>query len=328
MLTLKNDIIFKAVYAREDKACKQALIAVLNLILDRRDDPITSISYRNPFNIREQPDQKESILDIKAETTDGELLNLEIHLVYDPYFINRNIYYQSGIITQSLESGETYDKIKKTISIYIVDFSLFRKTDQFHCCFMLKEVRENFLLTDLLQMHYLELPKVNPGHRRQVSQLTELERYLEYLRYAGDPEEAAYVAELKSQGGKEIAMTETLLKKATADEIIREQAISRDKFRMQQRHQKQYIRMLQEEAEMAQEETEKAQEDARQAQAEAKQAQEEAKQAQEETMKAQEEAAAKEQAFIKKMYASGISLTQISEITEFPETVLKKLLNR
>ncbi|MCI7301715.1 MAG: hypothetical protein MR704_08125, partial [Clostridia bacterium] len=40
--------------------------------------------------------------------------------------------------------------------------------------------------------------------------------------------------DLRSQGGKEIAMTEKLLRKATADEIVREQAIARDKFRLQQ----------------------------------------------------------------------------------------------
>ncbi|MCB6367505.1 hypothetical protein LI291_15125, partial [Intestinibacillus massiliensis] len=64
--------------------------------------------------------------------------------------------------------------------------------------------------------------------------LTKLERYLEYLRCAGDASCREYLEDLRSQGGKEIAMTEKLLRKATADEIVREQAIARDKFRLQQ----------------------------------------------------------------------------------------------
>ncbi|MCU7381094.1 Rpn family recombination-promoting nuclease/putative transposase, partial [Clostridiales Family XIII bacterium ASD5510] len=76
------------------------------------------------FNVRENETQKESILDIKAETEQGELLDLEIHLLYDADFIHRNIYYHGGMITQALESGEEYVKIKKTISIFIVDFCL------------------------------------------------------------------------------------------------------------------------------------------------------------------------------------------------------------
>ena len=233
-LNLKNDLLFKAVYGREDEECKQALIAVLNLILDRKDNPITAIVYKNPFNVRENETQKESILDIKAETEQGELLDLEIHLLYDADFIHRNIYYHGGMITQALESGEEYVKIKKTISIFIVDFCLFPQTDQYASKFLFKEERENFVLTELVELHYLELPKVNPGRKKTAGELTKLERYLEYLRCAGDASCREYLEDLRSQGGKEIAMTEKLLRKATADEIVREQAIARDKFRLQQ----------------------------------------------------------------------------------------------
>ncbi|MCQ4635366.1 Rpn family recombination-promoting nuclease/putative transposase [Anaerovorax odorimutans] len=230
---MKNDVIFKAVYGRENEECKQALIAVLNLILDRKEDPIRKIDYKNSFNLRKIASQKESVLDIKGETMQGELLDLEIQLLYDEDFIPRNIYYHGGMITEALESGQKYGMMKKTISIFIVDFSLFEWTRRYHCQFGIEEIQEHFSLTDLMEMHYLELPKVNPD-RRPVSQLTELERYLEYLRYAGDPQQAAYLSELKAQGGKEIQMTERLLKKATADEIIREEALARDKFLLQQ----------------------------------------------------------------------------------------------
>ncbi len=207
---------------------------MLNLILDRKDNPITAIIYKNPFNVRENETQKESILDIKAETEQGELLDLEIHLLYDADFIHRNIYYHGGMITQALESGEEYVKIKKTISIFIVDFCLFPQTDQYASKFLFKEERENFVLTELVELHYLELPKVNPGRKKTAGELTKLERYLEYLRCAGDASCREYLEDLRSQGGKEIAMTEKLLRKATADEIVREQAIARDKFRLQQ----------------------------------------------------------------------------------------------
>ena len=179
-------------------------------------------------------DAKESILDIKAETEQGEVLDLEIHLLYDADFIHRNVYYHGGMITQALESGEEYVKIKKTISIFIVDFCLFPQTDQYASKFLFKEERENFVLTELVELHYLELPKVNPGREKTAGELTKLERYLEYLRCAGDASCREYLEDLRSQGGKEIAMTEKLLRKATADEIVREQAIARDKFRLQQ----------------------------------------------------------------------------------------------
>ncbi len=248
MLTLKNNVVFKAVYGREEKECKEALIAVLNLILEREEDSITSIEYRNPFNLRERPSQKESILDIKAETSGGELLDLEIHLFYDGDFIPRNLYYHGGLLKETLESGENYDRIKKTISIYIVNFTLFENTDRFHCRFQFKEQDENFPLTDMTQMHYLELPKVNPGRKKAVSELTELERYLEYLRYAGEPGEEGYMEELKAQGGKENAMTDNIMRKVTEDDILREEAIAREKFQLVQRQRAQQLRRAEERA--------------------------------------------------------------------------------
>lgn len=257
MLTLKNDVVFKAVYGREERECKEALIAVLNLILEREEDSITSIEYRNPFNLRERPSQKESILDIKAETSGGELLDLEIHLFYDGDFIPRNLYYHGGLLKETLESGENYDRIKKTISIYIVNFTLFENTDRFHCRFQFKERDENFPLTDMTQMHYLELPKVNPGRKKAVSELTELERYLEYLRYAGEPGEEGYMEELQAQGGKEIAMTDNIMRKVTEDDILREEAIAREKFQLVQRQRAQQLRRAEERAAEAEAEAER-----------------------------------------------------------------------
>lgn len=288
-MNLRNDVIFKAVYAREDEDCKQALIAVLNLILNRTKDPITAITYRNPFNTREYPDEKEGILDIKAETGQHELLDLEIHLLYDSFFINRNLSYHGKMVSQALEIGEDYDKMKKTISIYITDFSPFPQTSQFHCSFALMEVTEQFLLTDLLQMHYLQLPKVNPHRQKSVEELSELQRYLEYLRYAGDITHSAYVEQLKSQGGKEITMTDTLLKKVTADEIVREKALAREKFLMQQRHQQQDMRRAQEQLEQTQTILEQTKTDLKEAQFELEDTQSELKNTQSELKDTQSE---------------------------------------
>lgn len=113
-LTLKNDVIFKAVYGREDEDCKEALIGMLNLILDRKEDPIKSVTYRNPFNVRETDSQKEGILDIKAETDCGELLDIEMQFAEDDEIVERNLYYHCGMVTQGLAAGEKYGKLKKT----------------------------------------------------------------------------------------------------------------------------------------------------------------------------------------------------------------------
>ncbi|MCI9597800.1 MAG: Rpn family recombination-promoting nuclease/putative transposase [Firmicutes bacterium] len=228
-LTLKNDVMFKAVYGREDEDCKEALIGMLNLILDRKTDPIKSVTYRNPFNVRETDSQKEGILDIKAETDRGELLDIEMQFAEDDEIIERNLYYHCGMVTQGLAAGEKYGKLKKTISILLLNFTRSEKNGKFHTRFMLKEPDTGELLTELFQLHYIELPKVNP-EGKPASELSDVERFLEYLKYAGELGKEEYVEELKRQGGKEIQMTDTIMRKVTEDEFVKEKAIARDKF--------------------------------------------------------------------------------------------------
>jgi len=229
---LKNDVIFKAVFGSETEESKQALMGMLNLLLDRREDPIREITYKNPFNVREFELQKESVLDVKAETDSGELIDIEMQLVYDEEFIPRDVYYHCGMVRQGLAVGESYGMLKKTISIYLMDHVWFRNEEKWHSCFQLREKEDGTLLTDLIEMHYFELPKVNPGRRKPVEEMTEAERFLEYLRLAGsaEVERDDYFKILRRAGGKEMEMTEAVLQKVTEDELLREKAIARDKF--------------------------------------------------------------------------------------------------
>lgn len=229
-LKLKNDVIFKAVFGRENEKSKQALIGMLNLLLDRKDDPIRKITYRNPFNIGSVDVQKGSILDIKAEMDHDELADIEMQLLYDNEIIPRNVYYHSGMITESLAAGEPYGKLRRTISIYILDHILFQDDDRYHKCFQLRERTDGQLLTELVEIHYIELPKVNPGHRRLPENLSDVEQFLEFLRCAGDEKDDTYLKSLKRCGGKEIQMAEVIMREITEEERLREQAIARDKF--------------------------------------------------------------------------------------------------
>ena len=48
---LSNDYEFKAVFGQDNERSKQALMSLLNAILDRKDDPITAIRILNPIVI-------------------------------------------------------------------------------------------------------------------------------------------------------------------------------------------------------------------------------------------------------------------------------------
>jgi len=72
-IRLTNDFVFKMVYGSDTEESKFILKSLLNKILGREDDPIVSIEYKNPFILKESMDEKETVLDIKAETNNREL---------------------------------------------------------------------------------------------------------------------------------------------------------------------------------------------------------------------------------------------------------------
>lgn len=239
ILTLKNDLIFKAVYGNDTEESKFVLIALLNHILDRKEDPIVWLEYLNPFQLRQWPDEKESILDIKVKTRSNELIDIEMQICVSEYLENRLLYYHGGLIRSALKKGQSYGKMLKTITICIVDDIMFGETGEFFHYFRLLEETTHIPFTDMMGICVIELPKVN-SEGKPIEALTELELCLEYLKYA-DERGSEYVDALIKRGGKELKMTQHILKKATEDEILRERALARERFLHDMASQQYYV---------------------------------------------------------------------------------------
>ena len=228
VLKLKNDVLFKAVYGSDTEESKFILKGLLNKILDRADDPIVDIEYKNPFKIREYTDEKENILDIKAETDSNELIDIEMQILWGKDMPSRLLSYHGGLLREALRSGDGYDKMKKTITICITDSVAFEGSDKFLNEFYFMEKDTHLLFSDKTKIYCIELSKVNP-EGRAAEELTPLERSLEYLKYA-DEIGSEYVDELIRRGGKELEMAQNILRKATEEDILREKAIAREKY--------------------------------------------------------------------------------------------------
>lgn len=71
-LRLKNDYVFKAVFGADNGQSREMLRRMLNVILDRKEDPIRELTIRNPFLVDENVTAKASELDIYVVTEKGE----------------------------------------------------------------------------------------------------------------------------------------------------------------------------------------------------------------------------------------------------------------
>ena len=112
----------------------------------------SKIEILNPFNIAENYDEKESIVDIKATTETGITVLIEIQARGNEDFVKRALFYWAYNYTSSLNRGGIYDELKAVISINIT---------KVHSCYVLKELNNNKILTDHCQLHFIELPKFN-----------------------------------------------------------------------------------------------------------------------------------------------------------------------
>ena len=58
-----------------------------------------------------------------------------------------------------LTKGQDYDTLSRTICINILDFK-YLKNDNFHNCYRLKEKTTSEELTDVMELHFIEIPKL------------------------------------------------------------------------------------------------------------------------------------------------------------------------
>jgi predicted transposase/invertase (TIGR01784 family) len=158
-LRVKNDYIFQQIFGRnENKAVSiDFLNAVLNLQADRQ---LTDLEiFENTRLQKEYPDDKLGILDIKARTNTGELINIEIQLINRYNMDQRTLFYWAKLFAGQLKEGQRYQNLKKTITINILDFN-FIQIEAYHTVFHIcEDHHKQYQLTEMLEIHFVELPK-------------------------------------------------------------------------------------------------------------------------------------------------------------------------
>ena len=92
-MPLTDDYVFHAVFGRDTAESKGALMEILNIILARKQDPIRAIVIKNPIETPEREMEKGTVMDIKAETDAGELLNIEMQANSFSFYQSRALFY-------------------------------------------------------------------------------------------------------------------------------------------------------------------------------------------------------------------------------------------
>lgn len=180
LLNPKIDFVFKKIFGSEEHP--EVLISFLNAVLKQKNK-IVEVEIKNSDIEKAYIEDKFSRLDVKAKTNNKEIINIEIQLKNEYNMIQRSLYYWSKLYEDQLNEGDRYDKLSRTICINILDFK-YLKNNRFHNGYRLKEIETNEELTDLQEIHFIEIPKLKKLSTEE-EVIDMLEGWVEFLR---DPE--------------------------------------------------------------------------------------------------------------------------------------------
>ncbi|MCM3185925.1 Rpn family recombination-promoting nuclease/putative transposase [Priestia megaterium] len=210
-LDLRVDFAFKSLFGTHGN--ESILAAFLNAALRFPDDKkIQTVQLLDPHFNKENQEDKRSILDVHAQLEDGTRVNIEIQLNNKHDMEKRTLYYWSKMYSSQMKEGMDYGELCKTITINIVNFRYLSHIHDYHSTFQLYEREQKLLLTDMLEIHFMELPKllIKWRNREVDPREDQLVRWLLLLE-ASEDEEITQVLE-------EIAMQEDQVLKKAMDE--------------------------------------------------------------------------------------------------------------
>ena len=217
LLPPKMDFVFKRIFGNENHP--NVLISFLNAILNPVD-PIKSVILKDTTIEKSHLEDKYSRLDVKAITNKGEYINIEIQLKDEYNMIKSSLYYWSKLYEGQLENGENYQKLSRTICINLLDFNLLNHT-KFHSVYRLKDCETNEELTDVMEVHFIELKKM-----KDVKRVEEVKTKLEAWLY--------FINQPDSELVQELEKVEVEIKEAKA-ELIRLSGDRKERERYEKR---------------------------------------------------------------------------------------------
>ncbi|WP_240374136.1 Rpn family recombination-promoting nuclease/putative transposase [Bacillus piscicola] len=159
LMDLKVDYAFKQLFGSEKN--KEITVVFLNAVLQRTGkDSIKDITFSNTEAGGEYETDKQSRLDLLVVTNADEWINVEIQFTDQYNMTKRSIYYWSGVYRSQMKRKMGYRELRPVIAINLLNFDMFQQTEQFHTIFHLYEDEERFKLTDIMEFHFIEMPKL------------------------------------------------------------------------------------------------------------------------------------------------------------------------
>ena len=135
-MDLTLDGVFKAYFKDADEICISLLRQFLPL---PKGSDIKSVKFLDSVLNPKNPDDKNSLLDLRVKLNTGASVNIEMQSASEQSFKERILFYLSRLYSVGLEKGAKYHTLCPVYSlIFTKDFTMFKELKNYHSVFFLR----------------------------------------------------------------------------------------------------------------------------------------------------------------------------------------------
>ena len=209
-----NDFAFKMLFGDENN--KHILISFLSSVLRIKTERFAGLELMNTELTREFAEDRSGILDVRGRLKDESQIDIEIQLTGTKYMAERSLYYCSRMYASNIESGDSYSKLKRCVTINILDFYA-TTIEKVYSKFHITEADTGAKLTDVLEIYYLELPKLRDS--QLIDTIDEDDTIIQWMMFLAA--ENKEVLDMLSQTSPEIKRATNILEVMSKDKGAR-----------------------------------------------------------------------------------------------------------
>jgi predicted transposase/invertase (TIGR01784 family) len=213
LLPLKNDLVFKLIFG--DHQYTATIRAFLIAALDIPAEEYEELEIIDPHLERDSPGEKLSILDVRVQLKNKKLISVEIQLLKTLYMSERVAFSTGRNLARQIGPGQDYAAMARVVTIVIADYDMIEGGKSYRHLFKLYDKNNGVLLTDIMEIHTLELGKL-PEDVGADDKESELLDWLRLIRSESEEE-----IEMLAKKTEELKTTVSRLKQLSADERTR-----------------------------------------------------------------------------------------------------------
>lgn len=216
---MRNDYMFHAVLQKNEEVLRNLLATLLEI----DEAEIESCHIENPIELGKEIEGKECILDVKLTLNNDKVINIELQVYKQTYWINRSLLYWARTY-DNLKSGQDYSMLLPAYHIGILDFTLFENHPKFMAQYQILDVEDGYLYSDKLCIKVLDLTQLEKAKQ-------EPETNKKLLKWASIfKAETLEELEQLSRGEEVFENMVVTMKKLSEDEKIRMQCEAREDY--------------------------------------------------------------------------------------------------